>query len=170
MYKKLTAMLLYSVALLWAGSAIAQEEEQQSGISERTRNCVSTRRIRRTHIVDDRNLLFYLGTRTVLLNTTQEQCPGLKRDGRFSFSTNSGVLCKGDGIAGMRDALGRTRPVPKCSLGIFYQISREDADAMRMPVTVAPANGPLPITESLPMPDPDEISREPEYPTGEPEK
>jgi hypothetical protein len=170
MYKKLTAIFLYSVALLWGGSAIAQEEEEQSGISERTRNCVNTRRIRRTHIVDDRNLLFYLGTRTVLLNTMQEQCAGLKREGQFSWSTNSGVLCRGDGISSMRNAGGRTRPVPRCALGIFYQISREDADAMRMPVAVAPATGPMPITDSLPMPAPDNVGTDPEDTTGEPEK
>ena len=163
MYPKLTAILLSLAALAWGFESCAQEEPDQKISSGKTRNCVNTRRIRRTYIVDDRNLLFYLGTRTVLLNTTENQCPGLKREGRFSWSTNSGVLCKGDGISGTRDPWGPTRPVPRCQLGVFHQISREDADAMREPVIMAPA------TESLPMPAPSEVSSDPEEKPKEPE-
>ena len=168
MRASLTTTLSSLAILAWASAPHAQEEAEEEGLKAKTRNCVNTRRIRRTFIVDDRNLLFYLGTRTVLLNTMQEQCPGLKREGRFSWTSNSGVLCKGDGIAGVRDAWGTTRPVPRCSLGIFHQVSREDADALRTPVAVAPATGHMPATDSLPMPDPSEVGTstpdEPEEP------
>ena len=169
MYANLTAILLSLGALAWACESNAQEESDKDGVSGKTRNCVNTRRIRRTFIVDDRNLLFYLGTRTVLLNTTENQCAGLKREGRFSWISNSGVLCKGDGISGSHDPWGRTRPVATCQLGIFHQISREDADAMREPVVVAPASGPMPINESLPMPAPSEVSTDTEAGPKEPE-
>ena len=169
MYPRLITMLLTLTAMAWAVEVVAQEEPESEGLSGKTRNCINTRRIRRTYIVDDRNLLFYLGTRTVLLNTTQNQCPGLKRTGIFSWNTNSGVLCSGDGIAGGRDAWGPTRPVPRCQLGKFLQISREDADALREPVAVAPASEPMPVTESLPMPSPSEVGAETEEAPKDPE-
>lgn len=156
MRASLTTILASLAILAWASASHAQDEAEDEGLKAKTRNCVNTRRIRRTYIVDDRNLLFYLGSRTVLLNTTEQQCPGLKRDGQFSWTTNSGVLCKGDGIAGIY-GMGRTRAVPRCQLGVFFQVSREDADAMRMPVAVAPATGPMPVTDSLPVPDPSDV-------------
>jgi hypothetical protein len=168
MYAKLTAVLLSLAAICWAGASHGQDEAEGTGIKAKTRSCVNTRRIRRTYIVDDRNLLFYLGTRTVLLNTMQEQCPGLKREGRFAWTTNSGVLCKGDGIAGFRDPWGPTRTVPRCSLGTFQQISREDADALRTPVAVAPATGPESVTDTLPMPEPSEVGADPDDENEEP--
>ena len=169
MYVRISAILLSLVALAWAGESTAQDEGADEGVSGKTRNCVNTRRIRRTYIVDDRNLLFYLGTRTVLLNVMENQCAGLKREGRFSWNTNSGVLCKGDGISGTRDPWGPVRPAARCQLGVFHQISREDADALRAPVVVAPASEPMPVNESLPMPTPSEVSTETDSKPRDPE-
>ena len=162
MFVKLAATFLSLAAWAWACESAAQDEPADEGLSGKSRNCINTRRIRRTYIVDDRNLLFYLGTRTVLLNTIQTQCSDLKRDGQFSWTSNSGVLCKGDRIAGGRNPWGPTGPIARCQLGVFQQISREQADAMREPVVVAPASEPLPVNESLPMPSPSEVETEDE--------
>ncbi len=132
----------------------AQEEETiyEGG----TRYCISTKRIRHTRIVDDQNVLFYLSGKTILHNTLRNVCPGLEKDGRFAFTTTTGRICEGDGMAPMDDdPWGAVRPIPRCWLGVHREISRQEADAMMDAKKATP--DPTPRPRPLPMPDPSEV-------------
>ena len=103
-----------------------------AGIEEVTKRCISTRRIRRIRIVDDKNILFYLTATHVYHNQLRNECHGLKRYGTFSYNSNDGLFCDGDGIGGMTmDAWDDVRPNVNCWLGLHRKITREEANEMR---------------------------------------
>ena len=145
--------------MFWVAPVNAQEDE--ASVDERTRTCISTRRLRHTVIVDDRNVLFYLSSRTILHNVLRQTCPGLKQIGTFAFTTTTGRICKGDGISPISGHVwGAVRPVPSCWLGIHRQITPEQADAMRDAVAQKSDVPPMP----LPVPEPSEIGVEDDEP------
>lgn len=151
---RIISISLLSAALVWVAPVKAQEDE--GSVDDGTRICISTRRIRHTRIIDDRNVLFYLSSTNILHNVLRQTCPGLKYNGQFSYTTTTGRICEGDGIAPMRGSWGTVRPVPVCWLGIHREISREQADMLREAAKLMPAFEPSP----LPIPEPSEIGNE----------
>ncbi len=91
MHKRIHTMLITWLAIAWALPAAAQEEEPS--IDGDTTNCVSLRTVRRTTIVDDRNVLFYMRGGDVYHNILPRACNGLAREDRFSYKTSLGRLC-----------------------------------------------------------------------------
>ena len=160
------AISLVVAALLIVVPASAQEDEAsveangEASADNGTRTCLSTRRIRHTRIVDDRNVLYFLSGRTVFLNVLRKSCQGLKQVGSFAYASNNGQVCKDDGIALIGGALGAMRPVPVCWLGIHRQITRDQADIMMDAAEQRFELKPMPI----PLPEPSEIGAEGEEP------
>lgn len=147
------------VALVWAPTADAQEEEVV--VDDGAPNCISSRRIRRIRIIDDQNVLIYLSATKIYHNRFRNVCGGLERTGTFSYNSNDGLLCEGDGIAPLAgEVWGAARPVPACWLGPHRKISKEDADAMRD----AKKNPPKIEARPLPMPEPSEVTVESQDP------
>ena len=161
MYKLFTTIFLLFLAAAWDAPAAAQEEEP--AVDGDVRRCVNIRRIRRTRIVDDRNMLFYMPGRTVYHNILRQPCNGLEREGRFSYQVATGNLCTGDLIFVLHDdAFGGLRQGPACSIGAFHPITREDATAL--------IEGTDEVIEAapLPMPEPEDIGVEKEKDPDEP--
>ena len=157
MYKHFATIILLLFTLSWDAPAAAQEEEPV--VDGDTRRCLNTRRIRRTRIVDDRNVLFYMPGSVVYHNILRQSCNGLKREGRFSYKTSAGNLCSSDIIYVLFDgAFGGLREGNACSLGVFHEITREDATALLEAddAVVEPA--------PLPMPEPEDVGSEEEEP------
>jgi hypothetical protein len=134
-------------------------EDKEPVLEDRTRNCVGTRRIRRTKIVDDGNVLIYLSAKLILHNQLRQLCPGLEQAGTFAFTSTDGAICKGDGLAPIKsDPWGPIRPIPTCWLGVHRQISAEEADEMIAAAMSPPDQTPSP--RPLPMPEPSEVGVE----------
>jgi hypothetical protein len=163
-------LIVLSIPLgLWIGAlpASAQEDSaEEVTVEEDTVRCISTRRIRRIRIVDDKNILIYLTASHIYHNELQNVCRGLKRHGTFSYNSNDGLFCEGDGIGAMTmGAWDNVRPDVKCWLGPHRRISREEADEMRRSGgQIAP-----PEAKPLPMPPPLVIGTEELEPESEPE-
>jgi hypothetical protein len=154
---RISLAVALAVSLLPVPSAAAQDNEP--GLDDRTRNCVGTRRIRRTKIVDDRNVLIYLSAKLILHNRLRQLCPGLEQAGTFAFTSTDGAVCKGDGLAPLKsDPWGPIRPIPTCWLGVHRQISSEEADEMILAAMTPPNQTPSP--RPLPMPEPAEVGVE----------
>ena len=86
-------------------------QDNEPGLEGATRHCIGTRRVRRTRIVDDSNVLFYLSGKIILHNELRQTCPGLEKAGTFAFTSTDGAICKGDGLAPMKsDPWGPIRP------------------------------------------------------------
>ncbi len=152
---------MFLVTLAWVAPASAQDDE--TIVDDDARNCISSRRIRRIRIVDDRNVLIYVSGKTIFHNQLRRTCRGLKLAGSFAYNSNDGLLCSGDGIASLNGmAWDDVRPVPSCWLGEHRRITKEDADAMRKAARRAPKIAPKPVA----TPDPTEVGRDSEEPKG----
>ncbi len=169
-------LLVLSIPLglsIGALPAHAQEESaEEVVVEEDSKRCISSRRIRRIRIVDDKNILIYLTATHIYHNELQNECYGLKRNGTFSYNSNDGLYCEGDGIGAMSmNAWDDVRPDSRCWLGMHNRISKEEADEMRRTGGQISA----PAAKPLPMPPPlvigmDDLEPNPEQePKAEPE-
>lgn len=120
------------------------------------KSCIRVRSLRSTKIVDDLNIIFYMVGSTTYHNILPRQCHGLKREGRFSYKTSTGSLCKQDTIRLLYQAGSRLQEGNACRLGLFHPISKEDAAAL-LDNTFEP-----PQAEPVPLPEPEEIGAESE--------
>ena len=121
-----------------------------------TKNCIRVRSLRSTKIVDDLNIIFYMIGSDTYHNILPRQCHGLKREGRFSYKTSTGSLCKQDTIRLLYQAGSGLQEGNACRLGLFHPISKEDAAAL--------IDGPIepPQAKPVPLPEPEEIGADSE--------
>lgn len=139
-------------------NAAADIDEETPENAER---CISTRVIRSTTIIDDRNIIFHVNSRKAYHNILPRQCSGLEREERFSYHTSSGRLCQLDTIRILYEAgMGNLQEGNACSLGMFIPITDEDADAL---IEHEPEQ---PEAMPLPLPEPEEIGEKKEKTEG----
>lgn len=165
MHKHICKFALAGALLCGPLPLLAQDEEPDEVpvYDEGSRECIDLRQIRRTRIVDDRNILFYMRGDTVYHNILPRQCGGLSREDRFSYETSIGRLCRLDMIRVLYDDPFGLREGNRCGLGLFHKMSREDADAFREESKKGPMANPLP------MPDPEEVGESGDQDGGEDE-
>jgi len=162
MYKPMK--LIPIVALLaTAALPLHAQEEEAPVVDEDAVRCLNLRMVRRTDVVDDRNILFYMRGGDVYHNILPRACSGLAREDRFSYKTSLGKLCQIDNIRVLYDDPFGLREGISCSLGYFHKISEEDAKALQEGVGKGPEAAPLP------MPEPGEVGDEDDTDTPEPE-
>jgi hypothetical protein len=155
MYKQIRKLSGTAVALCIVIPAMAQEDEPIiDDVDDDTRSCINMRTIRRTEVIDDRNILFHMRGQSVYHNILPRQCNGLARENRFSYSTTISSLCSLDSIRILYNGAFGLQEGPGCQLGKFHKISREDAKAL----AETPVNEPT--ANPLPMPDPQEVGIE----------
>jgi hypothetical protein len=146
-------LLATAVALSVTGTAAQDDEE----ISDEPERCLSMASIRSTRVVDDSTVLFFHGRGRVYVNRLERECVGLTRNGKFTYQVQTGArharLCATDTIT----VLERTGRGFNCGLGLFEQISRDEAESF--------LSGPSPAVVSTPIELPKE---EPAPPAAEP--
>lgn len=152
MYKQIRQIVITATALGVMMPASAQDtDEVVDDIGDRTSNCITLRNVRRTEVIDDRNVLYHMRGRTIYHNILPRQCGGLAREKRFSYSTTMGRLCNLDSITVLYNDPFGLGSGNSCQLGKFHKITREDAKALKEPGNNEPAANPLP------MPPPQEV-------------
>lgn len=159
---KLTSLypVIALTALVLAMPAMAggQEHAEAEVVDEKALRCINTRLIRRTEILDDLNIIFYVSGQKAYRNFLPRRCSGLAREKRFSYRTSGNRLCDLDTITVLRDgAFGLDQGVT-CPLGSFHPITREDADALLDPTANEPEARPIEL------PPPQEIGATTEKP------
>lgn len=145
---------LLFAALVWHAPAAAQGSADEAEFE--SPRCVSTRFIRRIRILDDRNVLIYLSRNRIYHNVLRYDCRGLKRVGSFSYTSNDGLLCEGDGIGSLGGAWDNVRPMASCWLGAHKRVSNEEANELRAAVR----RGPVIKVKPVAPPEPSEIGTE----------
>ncbi len=123
-----------------------------------TRDCVDVSRIKRTKIVDDSTLLFYMNGGEIFVNHLPRRCAGLRIADSFAYETSLSVLCNVDVIHVLRNIGGDLVPGPSCGLGTFQPITADEVETLLAgpeaePEAVVPAVEPEAGTESSPGPD-----------------
>lgn len=137
--KRLTLLLCF----LASASAFAQSETAQTdgetaaggaaAIEEFDREpvrCILANRIDRTEVIDERTVLFYMRGRDIYRNQLTQNCPRLVREKRFSYDVRTNQLCNVDFITVLEYWGTSLRPGPSCGLGMFYPITREEAELL----------------------------------------
>ncbi len=127
---------------------------------ENAERCIPIRSIQNTHVIDDRNILFYMRGKQVYLNQLPRRCGGLGMQRRFMYETSLSQLCDLDTITVLNAFGGGFTRGATCGLGLFHPITEEDADALRN------AEPPQPEAEELPTAEPEEVG-EPEEDSAE---
>ena len=100
------------------------EDEADTKIGER---CINSRTIRRTDVVDDSNIVFYMRGTSVYLNTLRTPCKGLSDERRFTYGSYTRSLCELDRISVLKDSTFGAYEGRSCKLGRFQLISAEEA-------------------------------------------
>ena len=161
MYKPLLVLLAACLAL-WTATAAAQEEEiVEEALGDNAEQCISMRLVRRTEIVDDKNILFFMPRGVVYHNILPHRCGGLAREDRFGYETRMGRLCRLDSISVLYDDPFGVREGSRCSLGYFHKITKEDAEAIIEGPTGTPESRPLPMPEPEAPGEPEESEEPP---------
>ncbi|MBT8441943.1 MAG: hypothetical protein KJO76_06105 [Gammaproteobacteria bacterium] len=94
-------------------------------------DCVNTQRIRRTEILSDREILFFMHGSEVRLNKLPHRCAGLRRADTFSYEVRGSQLCHIDLIRVVDNFGGRIRPGVACGLGKFLPVDVEQVPLIR---------------------------------------
>ena len=137
--KRVLALAASCLLLHLSPPGIAQEEspqvEEQDSVVEGQR-CVSSRSIRKTEVLDDQNILFYMRGATIYLNHLPKPCKRLSKDGRFMYRTTVARLCRADMINVLTDMGGSVGIGRACKLGSFYAITKEDVEKLKAPLEI----------------------------------
>lgn len=93
--------------------------------------CVNTQRIRRTDVLNDREILFIMHGSEVYLNKLPHRCPRLKMSDTFSYEVRGSQLCDVDVIRVVDTFGGRISPGPACGLGKFLPVTEDQVPLVR---------------------------------------
>lgn len=104
----------------------AAKQDADEGFGDREPSeCLPLNRVRRTEIIDDTTIVFYVGRREAYVNNLPRRCPGLRSNGRFMYEVRQSRLCETDWITVLeRVGLGAGRGFT-CRLGVFHPASDE---------------------------------------------
>lgn len=128
MSSKFLLVLLGGALALTSLRCAAAQDDDETEVADEPLKCLSMASVRSTKIIDDDTVLFFQGRGRVYLNRLERACVGLARAGKFTFQVQTGArharLCATDSIT----VLERTGRGFNCGLGMFEEISREEAD------------------------------------------
>ena len=142
------------LALAVPGASLADQQDDES--DDGLKSCIRVNRIRNTKVVDDLNVLFYMRGKTIYHVRLPRRCPGLRREGRFTYRTTGGNLCHLDTITVLYSAATGLDPGPSCRLGYFTEVTEEDAEGIIEGLPRESQAKPLPPAE------PEDLSKEPD--------
>ena len=139
-----TTLCLLCLSPLILAQEDSPEVEEDDSILEGQR-CISSRPLRKTEVLDDQNILFYMPGATVYLNHLPKPCKRLAQSGRFLYRTTVARLCRADMITILGDHGLDMSTGPSCKLGTFYAITKEDVEIIKAPRETDPR--PIPSAE-----------------------
>lgn len=121
-------VLFAVIAMAGDDSSNGSQEESGSESDEyfQLENCISRSAIRRTEVIDDRTIVFYMSHQKIYLNRLPNRCSGLRSARTFSYRATGSQLCNVDTIKVVRSMGGRPDTGPSCGLGKFRPVTKEE--------------------------------------------
>ena len=121
---------------------------------EESERCVNSRTIKRTAVLDDRNIVFYMRGSKIYINVLPRECRGLSHQRRFSYTTVTRSLCNSDSIRILRGTGYGFEEGRSCRLGLFHPTTDEQISAyiqrsLETPKAIPPT-----------LPEPQEVTSE----------
>jgi len=115
----------FLIALAVAAIAVPGASRERGQVPEATptgkpESCISTNRIRATHVRSDQIIDFEMNGGQVYRNALPYACPNLGFQESFGYETTTGQLCSVDTITVLQTASGTRGPT--CGLGTFQPV------------------------------------------------
>lgn len=130
--KLVVGILSLTVVLLVvsSGQLFASTDEPLEDIAteidislDNTEDCIGIRSIKKTKILTNQRILFYVSGKKIYQSNLPKRCPGLRHNSIISYTLNSSRLCHQDSITVLRDngGFGLSEGV-SCRLGKFEEV------------------------------------------------
>lgn len=139
---------------------LIDEDPIDKDLMEGGQQCLRTRSIKRTEVIHDQAILFYMRGATIYVNVLPKPCKNLSTGGRFMYESSVARLCRSDHIKVLQDAGFGLTSGRACRIGGFHPISREQVEALKEPQTVDPQPIPPANPEQPSVSDPAEQTDE----------
>lgn len=119
-------------ALLTAlcGGAAAQDGAADDDRASVAQACLDNPTIKRTRILDGRNIVFITRDGSIYNNQLPRQCPSLRRGSLVNYAVTNRKLCAGGQIQVLWETgpAGNYTPAFTCQLGAFVPITEADLE------------------------------------------
>jgi hypothetical protein len=124
--KGLAEAALLAAAL--SSPAVGQDgEDTERDAPSAAQSCLAQPMIKRTKILNDRNIVFVARDDSIYNNQLPRQCPSLKRGSLVNYPIEHGRLCAGANIQLLWEASPRNYvPAFVCQLGLFVPITESE--------------------------------------------
>lgn len=148
-----TIKMLLLLAWLLALSASAQTgRDTKETVDIESKECLATRQIKSSVVIDDANILFFTRGNSVYHNRLPEACKGLLRYKTFSYEQIAGRICEADLISVFRNTDANI--IRRCRIGNFDSMDSQD-----IPALIQTLHRP-PTSEELPTADVEDVVEE----------
>lgn len=139
----LSALIVATLAACWPGTSAA--DERSIG-----QPCIHHPSIKRSKVLNDRNIMFVMNDKTIYNNVLPRQCPGMKPNATLSYTySNNSDLCNGATVTVMQrvGASSMTTPITipgtnqhiafpaaafvptfVCPIGLFVPVTQDEVD------------------------------------------
>ena len=128
---------LLAVALAAAAGGAQQSEQADGSDAAGPRACLDQPMVRRTKVLDDRNIVFTMRDQTIYTNQLPKACTSLRRNSLVNYAVDNQRICAGHHFQILLETSpGNYTPSFVCQLGAFVPISEaelEDLLAMTEP-------------------------------------
>ncbi len=108
-----------------ADEDVIYEDQVDRDLMEGGEQCLRTRDVRRTQVIHDQAILFYLRGAAIYVNVLPKPCKRLSSEGRFMYETSASRLCRGDLIKILQDSGLGMSTGRACKIGGFHPITEE---------------------------------------------
>jgi hypothetical protein len=114
-------------AALSSPAAGQDGEDAERDAPSAARSCLPHPTIKRTKILDGRNIVFVTRDDTIYNNQLPRQCPSLKRGSLVNYPVEHGRVCAGDNFQLLWETSPRNYvPAFVCKLGLFVPITESE--------------------------------------------
>lgn len=132
----LRILLLASTCIAHTFAAAAEEaveplENEQLEIAlSPPEQCINTARLKRTKVIDDETILFYMRDGKIYRNDLPRECHGLRFNGSFMYKPAVNRLCDVDLITVLQPMGSTMMRGISCGLGVFQPIPKGEAHVL----------------------------------------
>lgn len=112
-------------------AAVAEDDAPDDILEEAAEECIDTRRVQRTDIIDNQNILFYMRGGEIYRNYLPNRCSSLRRGTTFSYRTTISRLCDIDVITVLYSQGSGLSRGASCGLGKFHPITEDEVQALK---------------------------------------
>ena len=104
---------------------------QEFPVEDSSIRCIPLRSIQEIEILDDRNIIFRVGSNNYYLNNLPYRCSGLRRNDTIMYRTSINEICDVDVITVLDDIGPGFQAGASCGLGRFTPVNQEEIKMLR---------------------------------------